>query len=49
MKCVYLWHYSLMKCVWRGCNCKKAYRLSMNGYQREDWLTNIPLYAANVL
>ncbi len=30
-------------------NCKKAYRLSMNGYQREDWLTNIPLYAANVL
>ncbi len=28
---------------------KKAYRLSMNGYRQEEWLTNVPLYAANVL
>lgn len=30
-------------------NCNKAYRLSINGYRHEDWLTNIPLYAASVL
>ena len=26
---------------------KKAYRISMNDYQQEDWVTNVPLYAIN--
>ena len=26
---------------------KKAYRISMNDYQLEDWVTNVPLYAVN--
>ena len=26
---------------------KKAYRISMNDYQQEDWVTNVPLYAVN--
>ena len=26
-----------------------AYRLSMNDYKQEDWLTNIPLYVAHCL
>ncbi len=30
-------------------NSVKAYRLSMNGYRHEDWLTNLPLFAANLL
>ena len=28
---------------------KKAYRISMNDYQQEDWVTNVPLYAVNGL
>ena len=28
---------------------KKAYRISMNDYQQEDWVTNVPLYAVNDL
>ena len=28
---------------------KKAYRISMNDYQQEDWVTNLPLYAVNGL
>ena len=28
---------------------KKAYRISMNDYQQEDWVTNVPLYAINGL
>ena len=28
---------------------KKAYRISMNDYQQEDWVTNVPLYAVNAL
>ena len=28
---------------------KKAYRISMNDYKQESWVTNIPLYAVNVL
>lgn len=28
---------------------KKAYRISMNPYKQEDWVTNIPLYAVNTL
>lgn len=30
-------------------NSVKAYRLSMNGYRHEDWLTNLPLFAANLM
>lgn len=26
-------------------NIKKAYRLSMNDYKQEEWVTNVPLYA----
>lgn len=26
---------------------KKAYRISLNDYQQEDWVTNVPLYAIN--
>lgn len=26
---------------------KKTYRISMNDYQQEDWVTNVPLYAIN--
>ena len=28
---------------------KKTYRISMNDYQQEDWVTNVPLYAVNGL
>ena len=28
---------------------KMAYRISMNDYKEEDWLTNLPLYAVNSL
>ena len=28
---------------------KKAYRISMNDYRQEDWVTNVPLYAVNGL
>jgi hypothetical protein len=28
---------------------KKAYRISMNDYLQEDWVTNVPLYAVNGL
>ena len=28
---------------------KKVYRISMNDYQQEDWVTNLPLYAVNGL
>ena len=28
---------------------KKTYRISMNDYQQEDWVTNLPLYAVNGL
>lgn len=28
---------------------KKAYRISMNDYQQENWVTNVPLYAVNGL
>ena len=28
---------------------KKAYRISMNDYQQEDWVANLPLYAVNGL
>ena len=28
---------------------KKAYRISMNDYQQEDWVTNVPFYAVNGL
>ncbi len=31
------------------CSSKKAYRISMNPYKQEDWVTNIPLYAVNTL
>lgn len=27
----------------------KAYRISMNNYKKEDWVTNLPLYAVHVL
>lgn len=30
-----------------GNRSKKAYRISMNDYQQEDWVTNVPLYAIN--
>ena len=26
---------------------QRAYRISMNPYRKEDWLTNVPLYAVN--
>ena len=26
-------------------NIKKAYRISMNDYKQEEWVTNVPLYA----
>lgn len=28
---------------------RKAYRVSMNDYKQEEWVTNIPLYAVNML
>lgn len=28
---------------------RHAYRLSMNDYKREEWMTNVPLYAAEHL
>lgn len=28
-------------------NIKKAYRISMNDYKQEGWVTNVPLYAVN--
>ena len=28
---------------------KKVYRISMNDYLQEDWVTNVPLYAVNGL
>ncbi|MGN0222215.1 MAG: hypothetical protein ACI4BA_08900 [Prevotella sp.] len=28
---------------------RRAYRLSMNEYRQEDWLTNLPLYAVEHL
>ena len=28
---------------------RQAYRLSMNEYRQEDWLTNLPLYAVEHL
>lgn len=30
-------------------NPKEAVRTSMSDYRKEDWLTNVPLYAINVL
>lgn len=30
-------------------NVTTAYRISMNPYRKEDWLTNVPLYAATSL
>lgn len=30
-------------------NCITAYRLSMSNYREEEWMTNIPLYAAQLI